>query len=303
MIAVPAKLIITGEHAVLYNGFALTCAIKKHLFVDIVVDDCCSFYENSTFIIHIIESFFHHFGIKKVENLMVKINSEIQQNCGLGSSAALIIAIFTTLMRLFDINVNKDEFLSLVQKVENFQHGKSSGVDLKAIYNGGVCFFRQNSFQKVDTNLLKKVLLIDTGRSAFSTKDVVNFVSNSGSLRDGSDLLLRFSKLAERFYTAFIENDVDLLKDCVYTNHLLLKKIGVVSDKVCMMIEDLKKIGVYAKVCGAGTVGHIDDCCGYVAVFHEIGVDILNDLKEIIAFYGFKFEEVDVCFNSLQNCD
>jgi mevalonate kinase len=297
MVRVPAKLIISGEHSVLHNRNALTCVINKHLAVDITFENNFSFYNNSPFVIHIIESFFDYFKIQKVINLRIDICSEIQQNCGLGSSAALIIGVLSELCMIFCVKFDHDGFLNLAQCIENFQHGNSSGVDLKAIWNGGVCLFEGDEVRQVKTNLLKRVLLIDTGKSKFATKDVVNFVSQTSDLGKNSQFLTQFTELGYIFYQSLIDNNTQLLKDCTYNNHLLLKKLGIVSEKVSLMIEELKKINVYAKVCGAGTIGHVDDCCGYVAIFHEVSNDNINELLKIVENYGFNISVVDFCEN------
>ncbi len=149
-VSAPGSLMLCGEHAVLHGQTAIACAVNKRINVKLVPRN------DDTFVIHSaigtyqgevkepkIDSRFL-FIIEAVKLLQpsggfeLDIISEFSHQVGLGSSAAVTVAVCTALSlfngedpcneRLFDI---------ALQCVLNIQ-GKGSGSDLAASVYGGI---------------------------------------------------------------------------------------------------------------------------------------------------------------------
>jgi len=82
-----------------------------------------------------------------------------------------------------------------------------------------------------------------------------------------SNIWSEFGDVTRSFSEALQTNDVEKLRDLVRENNRLLVAIGVVSKKVQTFISEIEKQGGAAKVCGAGTVK--GDQAGVVLVFSD----------------------------------
>ena len=309
---VPAKLIISGEHAVLYNGRALTCAINLWMNVEVrktfryrvVVEQ-----DRKKTVVNLDDGFpenkmdnplceiyrqFVLFTECNIYGIKVKINTEIPSRCGLGSSAALVVGMIKALDDLFQTHLSQYKITLLAKNCENIFHGKSSGIDVQTILRKGIVSFDNGKVRNYRQKF-NQICVIDTGKPQFSTKEVVCFVSKT----NGSD-----SRLWENFcdITHGIERNIfTKTKEVNYLidqNERLLEYIGVVSKRTMDFIKLLKKYGIHAKVCGAGTIGAQEKFAnnGVVAVFHELDKYQRQKLQKICRIFKFKLKFAEIVY-------
>jgi len=289
----PAKLIVTGEHSVLYNQTAVTCAIEKYLYCSTNMHKS-QLHHNDALVKTCIKKFFNYYNIPFAD-VPFKICSTIPTKSGLGTSAALIVSILHYLHRLFRISIFEKDFLNLAQEIENFQHGKSSGIDIKTVFYGNICSFHNSDVPlklKPKEGILSEILMIHTGRSKFSTRDVVLYVKEK--FKNDTPLWNDFSQIGKSIKNAIESGDHSNLAFLLSQNQLLLQKIGIVSEKVTNFIQDLTNIDIYAKVCGAGTIGCKDNNCGFLGIFHKIADDSYHGLVKIAEKYHYFIEKVKI---------
>jgi mevalonate kinase len=132
----PGKVILLGEHAVVYGEPALAAAIDKGLTVVVEraeTTDC-----PDPFVAIAREAGW-------VGGFRVEITSEIPLGSGLGSSAALGVA----LARAFKPGCSAEEAARLAMHLERAVHGKPSGVDPAASAHGGIIFFEKGRVERV----------------------------------------------------------------------------------------------------------------------------------------------------------
>jgi len=234
----PGKIILSGEHSVVYGYPALVAAVGRRLTI--------------------------------INNgRRSKIISNIPIGCGMGSSAALAVAKSALKIGKLD----KEKINEMAYKMEVRQHGKPSGVDNTVSTYGGFLWYRKESenlktLQKVNpVRKFPKIYLMNTGRPIESTKEVVKNVANHYLNRKSYfDTVFRdMEKVTKSFLNYLYRSKADF-EDLVMENELLLEKLGVVSVSTKQIIRRIEKIGGAAKVTGAGG---INGNSGMIIVFHK----------------------------------
>ncbi|MDH5533536.1 MAG: hypothetical protein OEX81_03865 [Candidatus Pacebacteria bacterium] len=253
------KVIISGEHSVVYGMPALVGGIK--LFREVVLRNPNKRkISHSAFIDNVFSIFENKFGVS-IDNLEIMDLGKLPVGSGLGSSAAFAHAIFLTLLKYFNLSATKEQLYEMVQESEKFSHGNPSGVDATAVVYGGLVEFIKGD-KKVTINQLSKeedilkdshFYLIDSGRPVESTKEMVEHVSNN--LKNNIELeevIEKMGKVTSDLITLVKENSFDEL--AIKENQRLLEKLGVVGEKAKRIIEQIEEIGAVAKITGAGGI-------------------------------------------------
>ena len=132
----PGKVILLGEHAVVYGEPALAAALDR--FVSVQVEPGSSLEVPDAFVAIAREAGF-------AGGFRVAIESGIPLGSGLGSSAALGVA----LARAFKPGCSADEAARLAMHLERSVHGKPSGVDPAVCAHGGVILFEKGRVERV----------------------------------------------------------------------------------------------------------------------------------------------------------
>ena len=295
--SVPAKLILSGEHAVLYHCPALSMAVNlktecwaefkpnptASITIELVnfqqkhslpfdlwqkmsseIESRFQLFEDKTGSIQsvlskpldlILEVLYHFnaFCPLKAGEWQFKIESEAPIGRGLGSSAAVILSLLSSLIKQHNLELTPVELLALAQKIECRQHGRSSGIDPATLIYGGLLQYQTHTpIQKIESQNLK-AWLIDTQRPEGSTGQCVELVREL----HGTDQALwdEFTEVTETMVQAWKVQHSLAFKDAIQSNHKLLVKIGVVPAKVQEFITRLEtEYQAVAKVCGAGSI-------------------------------------------------
>ena len=159
----PGKVILSGEHAVVYGKPALVCAIDKRLSITFTLaenteykDDIFPILENS--VINFLKT-------KKIyakkKGYTYIIESSIPIGRGLGSSAAYCACISAGLLELFtEREWSKDDINMCAYQMEKHFHKNASGVDTSTSIMGGLLYSRKE-FEFLKTkNLLQSCYLL-----------------------------------------------------------------------------------------------------------------------------------------------
>jgi len=323
MIKVPAKLILSGEHSVVYGAPALALPIKRFMQIEIenhtankfffdFVDFNCTTEFDFTYLTKIqwdiqkrYQDFLNHkctitnvittpqqlalyavgFFIKELDiclnnkGLRIIIRSDIPVGRGLGSSAALITGLLNALLSFFSLSISDTKRFLLLKQVEDIQHGNSSGLDLHVVSSDKMLLFTQD---KIVTRSLPNITfsLVDTGMPASTTGECVaaakRYFKNTKLMEWG--LLAEFSAVTLELDNALQQNDLKNAQYCIRENHKLLRTIGVVPEKAASFISELEKLGLAAKICGAGAIS--GDNAGVVLILGNVNInDIIEKYK------------------------
>lgn len=289
-VTAPAKIIISGEHSVVYGEPALVTSLNKRLTLYLwetkTKQETTSFKKNSLVFYGIAKA--QEILGQKIPNLNLKIKSEIPVSRGMGSSAALSVALAGGLSWLLKKKKDKKLINQIAYEIEKKQHGKPSGCDNSIATYGGTIIFQKGEIKLVKINSKFNFLLVDSGRAVESTREMVEKVSEKlktqsvkrKNIKEIGDVTLKIIKTLK---TKTLNN----LKPLISENERLLEELGVVGEKAKEIIRDLEKIGGAGKICGAGG---LKKGSGMILCFHQD----LKKLKSWLLEKNLKFLKVKI---------
>lgn len=260
----PAKIILSGEHAVVYGKPALISAINLRLTFSVFSTNKKN---NNEIIMIIAEQVKKYLKGKKIKftdkAFDYHITSEIPIGQNLGSSAALSVASSGALLEFYTGHqFSKDDINSVAYEIEKYFHGKPSGGDNSASCFGGLIYFRKEfEFLKnisslnirMPKNINDALYIIDSGRSSETTGELVKRVGELYNKKPNiiGEVLNSIEKETKRIVVSITQESISFFKQSVQENEELLEKLEIVSNKTKKLLNDLKKFGV-GKVTGAG---------------------------------------------------
>ncbi|MGD9153228.1 MAG: mevalonate kinase [Gammaproteobacteria bacterium] len=279
----PGKLILSGEHAVVYGMPAIAMAVNRFVITTLIPNtEVKSNFDK--LIQFTINNFAGHFNVS-VDSLDIKIDSNIFIGCGMGSSAAIALSIIGVLAEYFEIKLTKDEYFNLAQMSEKLQHGRPSGVDAYTCLHGGCVYFQRGKIKscQIDNKLL--MFMVNTGKPSVNTGECVAEVAKEFG---DSKIWYEFAEVTNELTNILATNDVSELKKFIRANHRLLVEIGVVPQKIQKFIAEVEQANAAAKICGAGSV--VGDNAGVVLIV----ADKINAVKNVCRRYNFDLVPIQI---------
>ncbi len=249
----PGKVIITGEHSVVYGYPAVVSAITKGVTVQVTK---VALAPRSPYLQHIVSLFSEHFSVE-ASNVSVSVVSELPKKAGLGSSAAYAHAVMQALADTYSITLSSEQLYDLVFLSEVFIHTNPSGIDPCAVVYGGTHSFIKDTKQMSCTKLTLpqkySFLLINSGEATETTGEMVQKVADT--LKKDPKLHQHCKKIGT--ISGFIREqllDGSFTGELLDANQIELESLGVVSQKAIKMIKQLQGEGAHTKITGAGGV-------------------------------------------------
>jgi mevalonate kinase len=243
----PGKVLILGEHAVVYGHPALAAAIPRYLTVEVEparepqveLPGLATPREVLGAALAIAREAGHQGGFH------ARVESEIPLGAGLGSSAALGVA----LARAFKPGCAPEEAARLAMHVERAAHGAPSGVDPAACAHGGMISFQRGSVERVEGRVWLCVALSGVARGTRST--VMPLAERRKTDPRIDPMLARLGALAREG-----RRDLGRLGPLMDEAHALLGELGVSCPELEEAVGKLKRAGALgAKLTGAGGGG------------------------------------------------
>ncbi len=197
-----------------------------------------------------LSNFLERFNRFSDGGIHLKTESTIPMGCGMGSSAAMILALKFALANHFKEDIDKEHLFQLALEAENLQHGYSSGLDLRVSLQGGALEYHQGQFNKL-TIPEWPLYSVNTGSPDSSTGECV---MHTQKLFEATDLAAEIGAVTRAVKTALEQNNFNDFQIALRTNHQLLVALGVVPAAVQKFIRHLESHGLAAKICGAGSI-------------------------------------------------
>jgi mevalonate kinase len=290
----PGKIILFGEHAVVYGRPALAVPVTQvhadvevreadHVGIWIDAPDVKLHAELNTLPSdHPLASVIHNFlflsRISPFPNLSIKISSSIPVASGLGSGAAVTVALTRALSSHLNHPMSDEDVNAFTYEIEKLYHGTPSGIDNTVVtYAKPVYFIKAHPIETFKVGHPFTIIIGDTGISA-PTKESVGDVRKLWEA-DESSWEKAFDEAGEIAKTAkmSIENGIwELLGDLMNANHELLQKMTVSSPELDTLVETARKAGALgAKMSGGGRGGNM-----IALVIPEMAESISLALKE-----------------------
>mgnify|MGYP000014709480 CR=1 FL=1 len=279
----PAKVILFGEHFVVYGEPAIVLAIDKRAYAKVELRTDKRIYVHSTNLG--ISGYFEESNfqpekgderaryrlepIKKVVDkiseisgkntgLNIEIRSTVPVAAGLGSSAAVAAATTMAVAEILEVKLSREDIFRITYEAERIVHGTPSGVDPAIATFGGTILFQMDTGVRPLEVKMEIPLVIGDTHVSRSTRDLVARVREKHErfpsivepiLRSGRQIVLQAIE-------AMRQGDIKTLGELADINHALLCAVGVSCETLEWLITNARKAGALgAKLTGAGGGG------------------------------------------------
>lgn len=273
----PGKLMLFGEHAVIYHRPCIVTAVGQRMIVKIKpareekllldapgvgikgyskkIKDLAygEVPKGARFIETGIRNFFQKYKVK--QGIEVKTKAGFSSEVGFGSSAAVTVAVLAGLAKLFKIRLLRKQLFDLTYKTVLDVQGVGSGFDLAASIWGGTLYFVTGGKKIVPLKTKKLPLVVGyTGIKADTptmVKKVANLRKNNKKLVDS--IFEQISFLTNKAKTALLAGDFKKVGELMNLNQGLLDALGVNTKELANLIFAAREAGAWgAKLSGAG---------------------------------------------------
>ena len=273
----PAKIILFGEHAVVYGIPAIAAPIpslRAYAFAErtdkplsirsLELDESIAIdshepTESALPMQRLLRLASDFFGMSNPKGNL-GIRSDIPIAAGLGSGAAVSTAVIRAMASLFGINIGIDELNRLIFEVEKIHHGTPSGIDnTVVVYERPVYFRKGKELQFLTIGQPCYFVIADTGRASM-TREAVNLV-RQGYDKRGSETDAIFEKISSVVVDALSALERGMhsqLGGLMSENHQLLEQLGVSSNELDQLVDVSLTAGAMgAKLSGGGLGGNM----------------------------------------------
>lgn len=274
----PAKIILFGEHAVVYNQPAIAVPVTS-LSAQATVTPAPTgeglYIEakdlNMLFPVSMANDMVDNaltLTAQKVlstlnidpPDAIIQLSSNIPMASGLGSGAAVSTAIARAIIHASGKTLEPSTLNHIIYEVEKVYHGTPSGVDNTVIvYETPVYFVRNQPIQQLKINVPITLLIGDTGQATL-TKIAVGDVRTLYE-REPVRVQMLFQQIGDivrNAHTALQVGDTVNLGHLMNENHSCLQQLTVSSPELDHLVKTAIKAGALgAKLSGGGRGGNM----------------------------------------------
>jgi mevalonate kinase len=272
----PGKIILFGEHAVVYGRPALAVPVTQ-VHADVEVRDSASagimihapdinlHAEVNTLpsdhpIASVIHNLFFLSRTSPFPNLEIKITSTIPVASGLGSGAAVTVALTRALSSHVNYSMTDDEVNSFTYEIEKLHHGTPSGIDNTVVtYAKPVYFVKGQPIETFTVGKSFTIVIGDTGISA-PTKESVGDVRKlwEEDKTKWENIFDQIGWIVKEARRAIESGKWKELGGLMNQNHALLHEMTVSSPELDDLVSVARNAGVLgAKLSGGGRGGNM----------------------------------------------
>jgi len=287
-----SKIILIGEHAVVYGKPAIALPFPKlSAKVEVLEEKGDVYIENERFsglMAHMptemeglkacIKETFRTFQ-REPKDIKIVIQSDIPMGKGLGSSAAIAVALVKAMYSYFKKSANYDEMMRLVEVAETFAHGTPSGIDMAATsWDDPIWFMKGKKPEPIEIGKEFYLVVADTGRVG-KTRQAVEGIreilkTNGDKAKAALETLGSYSFKARE---CLRNGDIKLLGSLLDLAQKELDNLGVSDDGINHLVRIAKLAGAFgAKLTGGGRGG----CIIAISAAKEKAEEICRQLKE-----------------------
>lgn len=277
--AAPGKVILFGEHAAVYGQPAIAVpvqqvaarALVRPLFnapsgririqapevgLDADLDQLDPQHPLAAAVRFTLEAM----GVQHPLAVTIKIGSTIPVAAGLGSGAAVSVAIARGLSSFLGHPLADEQVSAVAFEVEKIHHGTPSGIDNTVItYNRPVYFIKGQPLQTFTLGAPLNLVIADTGIPS-PTKVTVGDVRTAWEVDSEryETLFAEIGEIAKAARRALEAGDLAAVGELMNQNHALLQQLKVSSPELDALVDAARTAGALgAKLSGGGRGGNM----------------------------------------------
>lgn len=275
----PGKVILCGEHAVVYGAPAIALPVfDVHTRTSIHARPAASPGEVRIIapIIHLnkpleaiepshplraaIQLVINELGITQLPACEIRISSSIPLATGLGSSASVTISLARAL-GLFLGHPMLDEIVNRIAfEVEKINHGTPSGIDNTVITYEKPVYFQANSpIEHLRINRGFSLVIAESGSASLTVETVTGVRERRlANLEEYDNIISNIGEISREIKRILCTDDLTLNGSLLTMNHNLLTQLSVSTPALDALVKAALKAGASgAKLSGGGGGGNI----------------------------------------------
>lgn len=286
------KIILMGEHAVVYGEPAIAFPFKgTEIYANFYNSPDentlnCQFYQGplakAPATLKSVKALVHKLTLDypiQQQHFTLEIQSTIPAERGMGSSAAVAVAITRAFFNWIEQTPNSATMLYYINHAEKVAHGNPSGLDAAAICGEQPLFFiKGQSMQPIPLNIDAVLVVADTGikgQTRTAVKDVA--VLFETAKKETSHKISQLGELTRRAHLAISTNQPVRLGQLMTNAHELLKQLTVSNTELNHLVEvALANEALGAKMTGGGRGGCMITLARDVQSAKNIQKNLLN---------------------------
>lgn len=298
-VSAPGKLMLLGEHAVVYGRPCIVTAVDQRMKATVELTETGNFelvapdvkvegYKKSMtdlgngeipkgakFVEIALRNFTHaRLNLAKLNGIKVTTSSEFSSEFGFGSSSASTVCVIKALSEITGLNLDNKAIFDLSYKTVLDIQGKGSGFDVAAAVYGGILFYVIGGKVIEPLKIDSLPLIVGYTGIKYDTVALINEVSKKAEKYPQviENVYSQIEGLVTKAKLAILDKDFPALGELFNFNEGYLSTLGVEGKKLADMIYAAREAGAYgAKLSGAG----IGDCM--IAIAPEEKVQAVKD--------------------------
>jgi mevalonate kinase len=277
IVSAPGKLMLFGEHAVVYGKPCLVTAVDQRLYLSIQKTDTddirisaedvgiknfrlslnklgrVKYPGGLRFVLTSIEEFLRKYKVRAGLKLIIK--NSFSKSFGFGSSSAVTVCTARALAKVFDIKVSNKMLFDMCYKTVLRIQKVGSGFDLAAAIWGGTLYFVKGG--KVINRVVRGKLPLVVGYSGVKA-DTVTLVNKVNLLRKRNPQIIdsifnSIEKVVGHARVSLVGKRYKHLGELANINQGFLESLGVNTRILSNLLFAARQAGAYgAKLSGAG---------------------------------------------------